>query len=86
MDTYTVTGVRPFGTFDTVIRFDALTQDGERVTVAADHRMARPIREALARGEEPEVQAPGWAVFGAPDPPSLGTPGWQPFGGDHWEG
>lgn len=59
-----IVGVRPFGMFDTVILFESIDDDGNHHTVAVDHRPARDIRLALARGEEPEVEPESWQVLG----------------------
>jgi hypothetical protein len=67
---YEVFAVMPFGMFDTIIRFQAhpLREDGTpntelTTTIAADHRPARDIREALMEGERPIVRAQSWAVL-----------------------
>ena len=47
----------------TVLRFEGECPAG-KVTFAVDHRAAAHLAEALASGEEPEVQVPSWAILG----------------------
>lgn len=60
---YRITGVRPFGMFDTIIMFEAVSEaTGERAIIASDHRPARDIREAFAHGDEVIVHPESWQI------------------------
>lgn len=67
-----ITGVRPFGLFDTIIVFEAevlesaetLNATGRKVTIGVDHRPAREIREALAAGEDVVTTVEPWQIVG----------------------
>jgi hypothetical protein len=62
-ETFIVTGVNPeSGPFDSVILFDCTDDEGLAVTVAADHRPALDIIEALNRGEEPTIAPESWSI------------------------
>ena len=74
----TITGVRPFGLFDSIIVFDGLDENGLAVTLAVDHRLARAVREALYQALEfpdqddlisgVEVMVEPWQVIGRYSP------------------
>jgi hypothetical protein len=58
-----VYGVRPYGTFDTIIQFLARDDNEKLCIVFADHRPARDILEALSEyGEVHNVYAPSYMV------------------------
>lgn len=61
----TVTGVRPFGSFDSIIRFDAVVEDtGHAVLIAVDHRPAADLLEALGEQGEVDVEVEAWQILG----------------------
>lgn len=53
------------GMFDTVVRFHGLDEEGGEVTFGVDHRPARDLAEAVARGEDPIVDLEPWQILGA---------------------
>lgn len=65
---YTVLGLfKVPGMMDTIVQFVCEAENGNRVIVAADHRPARDIIEALCDGsEDVQVRPEGWAVAPCP--------------------
>lgn len=62
-ETFIVREVDPSsGPFDSLILFTCVDGEGHAVTVAADHRPALDIIEALNRGEEPTICPESWAI------------------------
>jgi hypothetical protein len=66
-DTYRVVGItQQIGMLDTIILLAAYDSDDQLVQIAADHRPAGAILEALYDGEEPIVYSEPWAVTRLP--------------------
>lgn len=60
----TITRVRPFGTWDTIVQFEAETDDGATVIIGVDHRPASELIVALAQDEEIRVHIESWQILG----------------------
>jgi hypothetical protein len=55
---------RVFRNEGTVVLLEAVTDEGERMVIAADHRPAMAIAEALENKEEVRVEVEPWQVLG----------------------
>lgn len=68
LETITITGVLPYGMFDTIIVFEGVDVNGLGVRIGVDHRPARELIKVLDHGNEAEVAVEPWQVIGRYDP------------------
>ncbi len=59
----TITEPLPHGQFDTVIPFEATTDEGRSVVVGVDHRAARDILQALRDTNSVRCQVESWQLL-----------------------